>query len=108
VAGQRSSPPARAEADWASQTADRIERVVGSFRGKTTEPVERVARLLVFGLLAAFLGIAAVVMLAILVVRVLDIAIPGEVWSAHVTAGGIFSLAGLFFWRKRSRKSVPA
>lgn len=91
--------------DWAAQTADTIERVVGSVRGKTSEPLERVARIVVYGLVAAFLGAAAVVLLAIAVVRALDIAIPGEVWSAHVAAGGIFALLGLLLWRKRNLKN---
>ena len=88
--------------DWAAQTADTIERVVGGVRSKSTEPLERIARLLVYGLVAAVLGIVALVLVAVLVVRALDIAIPGEVWSAHLVAGGIFTLAGLFLWRKRS------
>jgi len=94
------------DGDWAAQTADTIERVVGSVRGKTAEPLDRIARLLVYGLVAGILGIAAVVLLAVAVVRGLDVAIPGEVWSAHAVAGGIFTLAGLFLWRKRSAKTV--
>lgn len=92
--------------DWAAQTADTIERLVGGVRGKTSEPLERVARIVVYGVVVTFLGIAAVVLLAVAVVRALDIAIPGEVWSAHVVAGGIFTLLGLFLWRKRSVKTV--
>lgn len=88
--------------DWAAQTADTIERVVGSVRGKTTEPLERAARILVYGVIATILGVAALVLVAILLVRVLDIAIPGNVWSAHLVAGGIFTLAGMLLWRKRS------
>jgi len=92
--------------DWAAQTADTIERVVGSVRGKTAEPLDRIARVLVYGLVAGILGVAALVLLAVAVVRGLDVAIPGEVWSAHAVAGGIFTLAGLFLWRKRSVKTV--
>jgi drug/metabolite transporter (DMT)-like permease len=88
--------------DWAVQTADTIERYVGTVRSKTTEPVERVARILVYGLVATILGIAALALLMILVIRVLDIAIPGEVWSAYFVAGGIFTIAGLLLWSKRS------
>lgn len=97
---------AATEGDWAAQTADTIERVVGSVRGKTSEPLERVARILVYGLVAAFLGTVALVLLAVAVVRALDIAIPGEVWSAHVTAGGIFAVVGLLLWRKRHVKTL--
>jgi tetrahydromethanopterin S-methyltransferase subunit F len=92
--------------DWAAQTADSIERVVDSVRSKTSEPVERLGRILVYGLLAAIVGTAALVLLAILLVRVLDVAIPGEVWPAHLITGGIFTLLGLFLWRKRTAKTV--
>jgi hypothetical protein len=92
--------------DWAAQTADTIERVVGGVRGKTSEPVERIARVVVYGLLAAFLGIAALVLLAVALVRFADVWIPGEVWSAHAAVGGIFTLIGLFLWRKRNVKTV--
>ena len=95
------------EGDWAAQTADTIERVIGSVRGKTSEPVERIARVVVYGLVAAFLGIAVLVLLAIIIVRVLDVYIPGEVWPAHVITGGIFTVAGLLLWRKRRVKTVP-
>jgi hypothetical protein len=88
--------------DWAAQTAETIEQAVGKVRAKTTEPLERVGRVLVYGLVAAILGLAALVLLAVLLVRALDILIPGEVWSAHLVTGGIFTLAGLLIWRKRS------
>ena len=94
------------DGDWAAQTADTIERVVGSVRGKTAEPLDRIARVLVYGIVAAILGVAALVLLAVAAVRALDTAIPGEVWSAHAVVGGIFTLAGLFLWRKRSVKTV--
>lgn len=92
--------------DWAAQTADTIERVVGSVRAKTTEPLEKVARILVYGLLALIVGLAAAVLAAVGLVRALDAVIPGDVWSAHVLTGGIFSAAGLFLWRKRTVKTV--
>jgi len=88
--------------DWAAQTADTIEQAVGKVRGKTTEPLERVGRIVVYGLVATFVGIAVLVLLAVLLVRALDILIPGEVWSAHLVTGGIFTVAGLLIWRKRS------
>jgi hypothetical protein len=92
--------------DWAAQTADAIERVITGIRDKTTGPVEKVARVVVYGLVAGILGIAALVLLAVTLVRVLDIVIPGEVWSAHLLTGGIFTVAGMFLWRKRTAKTV--
>lgn len=90
--------------DWPTQTADTIERVVGSIRSKTTEPVERIVRVVVYGLVAAVLGIAALVLVAAALVRAIDIAVPGEVWSAHLILGALFTLLGLFMWSKRAPK----
>jgi hypothetical protein len=98
------SPAPASSDDWVVQTADTIERVVGTVRSKTTEPLERIGRLIVYGIVAAFVGLTALVLLAITAVRVLDIAIPGDVWSAHAIVGGIFVLVGLFLWGKRSAK----
>ena len=90
--------------DWPAQTADTIDRVVGSIRDKTAVPLERVARIVVFGLLATILGIAAVTLFSIAVVRVLDVYIPVDsVWPAHLITGGIFTLVGLFLWSKRTQ-----
>lgn len=93
-------------ADWAAQTADSIERFVASVRAKTADPLERVARGLVYGLVAGIVGVAAMVLTAVALVRVLDLAIPGDVWSAHALAGGIFVLGGLLLWRKRTVKTI--
>jgi hypothetical protein len=91
--------------DWAAQTADTIERVVGGVRGKTSEPLERVARIVVYGLVAAIVGVAALVLVLIAFVRLLAI-IPGELWIAYLATGGIFTVIGLLFWRKRTVKTV--
>ncbi|MCU1485386.1 MAG: hypothetical protein JWN67_2132 [Actinomycetia bacterium] len=92
--------------DWAAQTADTIERVVGSVRGKTSEPVERVARIVVYGLVAGVVGAVALILLIIGLVRMADAYLPGEVWIPYLVVGGIFTLVGLFLWRKRSVKTV--
>ena len=98
-------PPAPAK-DWAAETADTIERLVGSVRAKTSGPLEKLARVLVYGLVALIMGLAAAVLAAVALVRALDLALPGDVWAAHAVAGGIFTLAGLFLWRKRTVKTV--
>lgn len=91
--------------DWPTQTADTIERLVGTVRSKTTEPVERIVRTVVYGIIAAVLGVAALVLLIVALVRLLDVLVPGEVWSAYLVLGVIFVLAGLFLWSKRTSKT---
>lgn len=88
--------------DWVTQSADTIERLVVTVRSKTTEPIEWITRVLVYGLLASILGTAVVVLLCVLAIRILDIVLPGEVWSAYALLGGIFTLVGLFLFSKRN------
>ena len=52
--------------NWAADLADTVERVVASVRDKTTKPIVTVTRGLVYGLLTAILGIAAIVLLIIM------------------------------------------
>jgi cobalamin biosynthesis protein CobD/CbiB len=93
------SPPP--EKDWAAQAADTLEGIVQTIRDRATGPALTVVRAVVYGALAAFAGIVGVVLLAILVVRVLDVAIPGDVWIPHLIVGTIFTLAGLLLFAKR-------
>lgn len=92
----------RGQGDWASDAADTVEQVVTTIRSFTTDRLERAARVLVYGLAAALLGVAVLTLAVITTVRFLDIWLPGSVWSAHLLTGGIFSGVGLFCWRKRS------
>jgi hypothetical protein len=93
--------------NWAADLADRIERVVGSVRERTTKPLVTAARGVVFGLLAAILGITAVVLLIIVLTRatqaLLDIWFRHEmsVYLSYFIIGGIICLGGLFVLSKR-------
>jgi hypothetical protein len=93
--------------DWPAETADTIERLVGTVRSKTAEPVERIARVVVYGLLAAVLGIAVLVLFTIALVRFVDVYLPGDVWSAHLLVGVLFTLVGLFLWSRRASSGDP-
>lgn len=90
--------------DWPTQTADTIERVVDAVRSKTAAPVERVARIVVYGLLAAVAGIAALVLAAIAVIRLLNVVVPGGVWAVYLILGLVFTAVGVFLWSKRAPK----
>jgi hypothetical protein len=94
--------------DWAAQTADTIDKVVTSIRSKTADPADRAVRIVVYGVLAGVLGVTALVLLSVALFRAVDVAIPGEVWSAYLVVGGIFSLVGLFLWTKRRAPDAPS
>ncbi len=89
------------EGDWAVQAADTIERLVGKVRDKTSVPLVTVARALVFGLLAAVMGIVVAILVAVMLVRVIDVFTgEGNVWIAHLAVGGLFAAVGAFLLRK--------
>lgn len=84
------------------QAADTVERLVGGLRDKTAVPLTTLARALVYGLLAAVMAVATAVLVVIGVLRAVDVYLPGEVWSAHLLVGGIFTALGGFLLRKAS------
>ena len=98
------APPAKTSADWTVQVADTIESVVGSVRDKTTVPLETAARAIVYGIILGTMGVTALVLLTIILIRVLTIEVRGyslPVYGAYAIIGGLFSLVGMFCWRKR-------
>lgn len=79
---------------------DSIDAVVGTIRDKTTK-VETAARAVVYGILIAVVGTAALILTVVALVRALTY-IPGaEVWMVDAGLGAIFTLAGLLCWRWR-------
>jgi hypothetical protein len=100
------SPAPVADRDWTVEVADRIESVVGTVRDKTTVPVTKVARGVVFGLVAGILGVAALFMIGLVVIRLLDVYVPihplaRRVWIVDAIASAIFIGSGAFLWQKR-------
>ncbi|MGH9060740.1 MAG: hypothetical protein ACRDZY_14690, partial [Acidimicrobiales bacterium] len=67
MADQQAGAPT--DADWTAEVADRIESVVGTVRDKTTVPLTKVARGLVFGMVVAVAGLIALGLLIVAVIR---------------------------------------
>ena len=95
------------DGDWAARTAESIERVVLTVRDRTTRPILLAGRAVVFGLLAGLLAIAALVLLAILRVRILP-DLTGKAWLAELILGLIFSTVGIVLLMMRRRAAVMA
>jgi hypothetical protein len=94
--------------NWAADLADTVERVVGGVRDKTTKPLVKAARAIVYGLFAGILGITAVVLLLIIATRAIealfDIGLDHDqaVYLSYLTIGGILCLGGLLIMKRRS------
>jgi hypothetical protein len=87
--------------DWPNQAADTIERVIANVRRKTTGPAIVASRALVYGIVAAVFGLAALVLLIVAVIRAVDALLP--TWGVHLVFGGLFSVAGIVLLRMAHR-----
>jgi protein-S-isoprenylcysteine O-methyltransferase Ste14 len=94
--------------NWAPELADQITDFIGNIRDKTTNNAIKLARGLVFGLLALLLGVVALALLLIGATRGLQALIDlGTSWEravyvSYFVVGGILTLAGLFLMGKRT------
>ena len=93
--------------EWAARAVDFIDRVVGTIRRYTTQPLVVVARGIVFGLLAGF-GIAvALVLLLIGLSRGLQSALDAvfehdvSVWVSYFILSAVFLIIGVVLMRRR-------
>lgn len=92
--------------DWAADTADRIDQLVDAIRSRTSDKLVGLARLVVYGLLAAVMAVMALILLVIAAVRLLDAYLPRGVWLPYLLLGAILVVAGLLLWSKRTAKTV--
>jgi H+/Cl- antiporter ClcA len=93
-------------ADWSKDLLDRLDHYIDVVRSNTTDRLVKVARLLVFGVIALILGGMAGIVALIALVHVLDNVLPREVWLPYMLLGAIFLVAGLFAWSKKTGPAV--
>ncbi|HVL05535.1 MAG TPA: hypothetical protein VM388_06080 [Acidimicrobiales bacterium] len=92
-------------ADWTKDLLDRLDHYIEVVRSNTTDRLVKVARVLVYGVIALILGSMAGIIALIGLIHALDNLLPREVWLPYMLLGAIFLVAGLFAW---SKKSAPA
>lgn len=98
--------------NWADETTDTVVRIVGTVREKTTKPLVTAARGLVFGLIAAFLGMFAFVIFLVGLLRGvqagLDALVDHErsVYISYLIVGGIFCIGAMLLFKKRSANAA--
>jgi hypothetical protein len=100
-----SPPPAGPAHDWTVEAVDRLESVVEVVRDKTTVPITKVARTVVYGLVVGVLAIVALILLVIGLFR-LHVYLPFDeegqkVYFTYLVLGAIFVIVGMFLWRRR-------
>ena len=91
-------------ASWPDQATDLIVSTVGTVRDKTVGPAMTVARAIVYGLFAAVVGIAALVLFSVLFIRIITVYLPGHrVWIPELGLGILFGISALALWAKARR-----
>lgn len=95
--------------EWTDEVADRIESVVAAVRDKTTVPVVKLARVVVFGVVALPLAVVALILFLVALTRLIEVYLPVEpysarVWGTYAVLGAIFVLAGLLLFSRRTRR----
>ena len=88
--------------DWASSLVDRFIDIVEQVRNVTTRPVITLARALVFGVVMVCCLLAALVLTGIGLFRLLNVALPGDSWSAHLVLGAACCTLGALLWSRRT------
>ena len=96
--------------NWAADVTDKIVDSIDKVRDRTTKPVIFIARGLVFGLLSAFLGVIALILLLVGISRALINFIEWPldhdtaVWVSYFVLGGLLCLIGTVCMIKRQSK----
>jgi hypothetical protein len=100
-------PPPAAAPDWPAQATAQIVKTVDLVREKTTEPATNVARAVVYGTVIAIVSVAAAALACVMLIRFVDIWVPGDVYWAYLIVGGVLVIAGAVAWSLRWRKPPP-
>jgi len=100
------TPAAGTEADWTDQVTDLIVDSVDKVRDRTTGPVLEYSRISVHALVALILLLPIGVLFLVGLVRLLNWAIPGDVWIVYAGLGTLFLLVGVVLWSRRSKLPI--
>jgi hypothetical protein len=91
--------------EWSIKAVDAVDSVVDVVHDKVVRPVLIVGRAVVFGILIAFVAVVVLTLLAVGLVRLLDVyAFGGRVWASDALFGAIFCAGGFFLWSMRTKR----
>jgi hypothetical protein len=85
-----------------TKATDIFVNFIESVRNKTTGPILGLVRALVYGVMLTVSAIITIIFLLIGLIRLVNIALPGSVWSTYLALGLVFYIAGVFLWSRRT------
>lgn len=101
--------------DWPAQATDAVVKVVDAVRDKTTGPAVNAAHATKYGIVVFFMVAVLGPLLLIMLFRLTEVALQGigrlfnldwlsePMWIVYVFYGSIFSVIGLWLWRKANK-----
>lgn len=92
--------------DWITALTAKLEQGVGLVRDTATNRVITVIRTIVFGLMAVIIALFALVLLAVMAVRLIFVGTGHRAWLSHGITGMLFLIIGLFLLRLRHAKAA--
>ncbi len=94
---------ARPGGDWPAQAADKVVSTVDAVRSRSTDRLQSLARILVYGTAIALIGSAVVVLVLVMLFQLVDNYLPPaeSSWSTWLLFGVLTTLAGALAWAKR-------
>ena len=101
---QTSGEPDAPSSSWPDQATDLIVQGVETVRDRTVGTAVRVARAIVFGLFAFFIGILFVVLTCVLLIRILVVYLPNhQAWAAQLLLGALCVVIAVLLYRRGHR-----
>lgn len=91
--------------EWSTRAIDAVDSVVDVVHDKVVRPALVAGRAVVFGTLIAVVSLVVLILLAVGIVRLLDVyAFGGRVWASDALFGAIFCGGGFFVWSLRTKR----
>jgi hypothetical protein len=87
--------------DWITAVLAKLEHGVSLVRDTATNRVIKVMRSVMYGVMAAIIGVFAFILLAVMAVRLLFVGTGHRAWLAHGITGLVFLIAGVVLLRLR-------
>src|ERR1700728_2970674 len=101
----RDAAAASTSEEWSAKAIDVVDTVVDVVHDKVVRPALIAGRAVVFGVLIAFVATVVLILLAVGLVRLLDVyAFGGRVWASDALFGTIFCGGGFFLWSLRTKR----
>lgn len=95
--------PAQDTPEWTHQVTDLVTDSVDKVRARTTGPLMGAAHGVIYGIVAAIVTIPVLVLLFVGMIRLLNWAIPGDVWIVYSIIALAMWVAGWVSWGRRGR-----